>query len=107
MQTLPKAKPGAYATCRALLRNSNGLHLRSASLLSEAANRFTSQITIRHDAVAADAKSILGLLTLLAPYGTELTIEAVGPDADSAVVALASLISLRVKADRAASPSPG
>ena len=40
----------------------------------------------------ANAKSVFGIMMLTAPMGTELVIEAKGPDAEEAVEALAHLI---------------
>ena len=56
--------------------NRVGLHARPASLIAQAAGRFPANISlVKADGQAADAKSILSLLMLGAPCGTELTLK--------------------------------
>ena len=70
--------------------NEQGLHARPCTRLVEIANRFASEVTIRCDDTTANAKSVLALMTLAAPKGSELEIEAIGPDEQAAVDALAA-----------------
>ena len=70
--------------------NRQGLHARPSTRIVEIANRHQSNITIQCGSATANAKSVLSLLALSAPFGTELTIEAEGPDEDAAVAALAA-----------------
>jgi phosphocarrier protein len=56
------------------------------------AGKFASQIDVTKDSETVDGKSILGVLTLLAEQGTELTIRATGPDASEALAALRELV---------------
>lgn len=69
-----------------------GLHARPAQLLARAALKFESDIDLVLDGQRVDAKSILHMLTLGAVRGTELTIEAQGPDAEDALETLARLV---------------
>jgi phosphocarrier protein HPr len=83
--------------CRRNVRVSNdlGLHLRAAGILVQMAGGFTSEITLGRDGAAgqrANAKSIMSVLALAAARGTELTVEAEGTDAETAVEALCNLI---------------
>ena len=71
--------------------NELGLHARPASKLAQTASRFQSNITIHKDGIPANAKSILGLLTLACPQNSVLRVEADGPDAEAAVAAIAAL----------------
>ena len=74
------------------VQNKNGLHARPSSVLAENALRFKdTEITIRRDNSEVDAKSIMELLLLEATCGTELTLQASGPQAEDAVKALADL----------------
>ncbi|MEO5884204.1 MAG: HPr family phosphocarrier protein [Candidatus Limnocylindrales bacterium] len=66
----------------------SGLHARPAARFVQAASRFTSRIVIRHDGREADAKSLIALLGLTIRPSTQITLEADGPDADAALVAL-------------------
>lgn len=74
--------------------NPLGLHARAAAQLVRLAGKFKSQIKlVRTDnAVMADAKSILSVLTLAASKGTELTLSISGTDEKEAVEALEDLI---------------
>jgi phosphocarrier protein len=75
-----------------IVANPWGLHARPADLIARLANRFTANITIAKGYERIDAKSMLGIMTLGAPQGTELAIEAEGADAREAVDALVELI---------------
>jgi phosphocarrier protein len=88
------------ASSRATIVNQLGLHARAAARFVECANRFRSRIEVRRGETAADGKSILGILTLAAPTGTELELLADGPDEQEAVVALTALIGERFGEDR-------
>ena len=62
-------------------------------LLAEVAGRFSSSITVSHDAHdPVDAKSIMQLMLLAATKGTNLHITADGDDASQAVQELESLV---------------
>src|ERR1700730_6165436 len=71
--------------------NPNGLHMRPASLIAKLANQYESRIELVRDNVRVDGKSMLEIVTLVAEHGTNLMIEASGPDAEAAVEALAEL----------------
>ena len=71
--------------------NSLGLHARPAGKISQEAQRFASAITVHSGGMEADAKSILDLLSMAAPQGTELRLRADGPDAVAAVDSLTRL----------------
>lgn len=70
--------------------NPLGLHARAAAVLVRLAGTFESEITIRRtdNAVVADAKSILSVLTLAASKNVELEIEFAGADEDAAAAAI-------------------
>ena len=62
--------------------NQLGLHARAAAQLVRLAGCFQSKIELKRadNAVVADAKSILSVLTLAAAKGTELELQAEGAD---------------------------
>jgi len=70
--------------------NRLGLHARAAAQLVRLASRFQSKIILLRadNAVVADAKSILSVLTLAASKGVELEIEVEGNDAEKALKAV-------------------
>ncbi|AEF95516.1 Phosphotransferase system, phosphocarrier protein HPr [Desulfotomaculum nigrificans CO-1-SRB] len=73
--------------------NETGLHARPAQLFVQKAGEFQSEIKIKkEDGSAADAKSILGLMSLGLTKGTKITIEASGDDAEQAAAALVRLV---------------
>ena len=80
---------------RVTLVNQLGLHARAAAKLVRIASTFESEIRLRGEAREADAKSIVGVMMLAAPKGSELEIEASGDDARGAVDTLRALIDAR------------
>jgi phosphotransferase system HPr (HPr) family protein len=79
--------------CRtAVVNHRLGIHMRPASLIVGMAKKFQAKIEIVRDNQRVDSRSILDLLTLAVEQGSEVQIEAVGPDAEEAVTALAELI---------------
>jgi phosphotransferase system HPr (HPr) family protein len=69
-----------------------GLHARPASQFVQIAKQFASDITVAHGEREANAKSILGVLTLGANRGAVITVRADGEDADQALAALEALV---------------
>ena len=65
--------------------NKLGLHARAAAKLSHLANSFSSDIKLSYNDDQVNAKSLLGILTLAASVGTEITIAADGKDEVKAV----------------------
>lgn len=77
------------------VQNRAGLHARPAALIVQAAGQYESSIFIEKDSEKINAKSIMGLLTMGAAYGSELVITADGPDEEDAVNALIELFENR------------
>ncbi len=73
--------------------NETGLHSRPADLFVRTAKCYESVVTIRKGEKSADAKNIIKVILLNVSQGTEVTIEADGPDEDEALQDLQSLIS--------------
>lgn len=72
--------------------NKLGLHARPAARLVQTANRFQAEVTLQKEGQHANAKSIMGVLMLAAPLGTDLIVTAEGEDAEEAVSAIGELI---------------
>ena len=66
--------------------------MRPAYLVAETASKFDSRIELVKDDTRIDGKSVLSILTLGATQGSEVLVEATGPDADLAVETLSSLL---------------
>jgi len=71
--------------------NRAGIHARPAAVLVQAAKDFSSNIYFEKGRDRINAKSIMGILTLAATYGTELKIIAEGEDEEQAVQIIARL----------------
>lgn len=73
------------------IANQKGLHARASAKIVEAAARFQARITVSKDGQCVDARSIMGLMMLAASPGSEIAIEAEGPDAEIALAAIVAL----------------
>ena len=71
--------------------NQRGLHARASARFCETAMTFEAQVTVRQGGREADATSLMDLLMLGAGKGTEIVIEASGPDEDEALAILKAL----------------
>lgn len=74
------------------IRNRLGLHARAAARFVHTASRFRSQVTASRNGRTMDGKSILGILLLAAPQGTEIELAVDGPDEAEAMAALEALV---------------
>jgi phosphocarrier protein HPr len=84
--------PGQTAERTLQIQNELGLHARAATKLVQLASRFGCEITISKDGHEVNAKSIMGVLMLVASKGSTVTVRARGPQAADAVAAIAALI---------------
>jgi phosphocarrier protein len=72
--------------------NRLGLHARAAAKFVQTAAGFASSVTVTRDTKTVNGKSIMGVMTLAAAQGAELTIETAGEDAEAALAALVGLV---------------
>ncbi len=75
--------------------NKLGLHARASSKFVTLASKFHSQIELCRGTKTINAKSIMGVMMLAAPNGTELILKVQGDDEEPAMQALLSLIQNR------------
>ena len=80
---------------RIAIRNKLGLHARAAVKVVNLSNRFVASVKIIKDGSEIDGKSILGILTLAATQGSEITLHIAGKDEEAALKALSDLINNR------------
>lgn len=66
--------------------------MRPAYLFAETAAKFESNVELIKDDTRVDGKSVLGILTLGASQGTQVTVEVTGVDAESAINTLEGLL---------------
>ncbi len=80
------------ASRRVQIVNGHGLHMRPASKFVTLATSFKSEVRVGHEGVKANGKSLLDMTCLAAECGATLELEAIGPDAEECLAALAELV---------------
>jgi len=85
---------GTQTTARRTVRicNRRGLHARASARFCACAGMFRAALRVSKDGITVGGSSIMGLMMLGAGPGSDLTIEATGPDAEVAVDTLAKLV---------------
>ena len=79
-------------TKKVILNNEVGLHARPAALFVQKANEFTSSIYIELKGRKVNGKSIMGVMSLGAFHGEEISLIVKGEDEKKAIEELAELI---------------
>jgi phosphocarrier protein len=73
------------------IQNRAGIHARPAALLVQTTKDFQCKIYFEKEGDRINGKSIMGIITLGASYGTEIKIITEGPDEQAAVDTLVKL----------------
>ncbi|MGA3031025.1 MAG: HPr family phosphocarrier protein [Candidatus Limnocylindrales bacterium] len=84
----------------------SGLHARPAARFVQVASRFASTVRIRDGEREADAKSLIGVLSLAIRAGSQIVLVTAGPDAEEALDALAAQLGPFVNRE-ISEPHPG
>ena len=71
----------------------NGLEARPVALLVQTASQFVSSVYIESDNLRVNAKSIMGMMTLVLKAGETVVVSADGSDEEAAVAAVESYLS--------------
>lgn len=87
------------------ITNALGLHMRPATRFVSLALKFASEIRVLYNGSDHNGKSILDLTALGAECGTRIELVARGPDAETAVEALAELVAAFRDEDEGAPPA--
>lgn len=66
-----------------------GIHARPATLLVQAASKFSSDINLEYSDKSVNLKSIMGVMSLGVGQGSEISISAEGDDEKEAIDAIA------------------
>ncbi len=74
------------------IKNELGLHARAAAQFVQTANKFKATVTVAKDGEEVNGKSILSLMMLAAPIGSEIEISTEGEDAADLLRHLLDLI---------------
>jgi phosphotransferase system HPr (HPr) family protein len=85
-RTKPMERVGKFR-----IRNTMGLHARAAAKVVELANQYRSRLYLNKGGVEVDGSSILSILTLSCPKGTEIEARILGEDCDEFMTALGRL----------------
>ena len=80
--------------------NERGLHARASAKFVKLASDFDAEVRVTKDDSTVDARSIMGLMMLAAGVGSEVEIEADGPQAEAVIDALAGLVANRFDEER-------
>jgi 16S rRNA (cytidine1402-2'-O)-methyltransferase len=86
---------GGESVRRLKVRNSLGLHARSAAKIVELGRQYRSRLFLRKDGEEVDGSSILSILTLACPKGTEMEARIVGEDSERFMEELSELFERR------------
>ncbi len=81
------------------VQNRAGIHARPAAIIVQKANEFTSEIYLEKDTSKINAKSVIGLLTMAASYGTELNLVCDGADEEKALSEIEELFNNKFEED--------
>ncbi|MDN5304462.1 MAG: phosphocarrier protein HPr [Fusobacteriaceae bacterium] len=75
-----------------VITNETGMHTRPANEFVKEVKTFNSEITLSANGKEVKAKSLLKILSLGIKKGTEVTVTAIGDDAEQAVEKLADVL---------------
>ncbi len=81
------------------IKNRAGIHARPAALIVQTASKFASRIWLEKNGDRINAKSIMGIITLGASFGTPIRIIAEGADEEAAAGAIQSLFESKFEED--------
>ena len=66
----------------------DGVDSRPVAVLVQVASKYDSQIFVESSGKRVNAKSIMGMMSLVLKSGEEVTVTADGPDEDAAIVGI-------------------
>lgn len=72
--------------------NKAGLHTRPAAMLVKIASKFRSEFFIEKDGYSINGKSIIGVMSIGAPYDSEIILQFEGVDEEEMAEAIFSVI---------------
>ena len=75
-----------------VITEETGVHARPATILVNAASKFSSEVSLTYRDKKVNLKSIMGVMSLGIQHGAEITISAEGDDAADAIASLTETI---------------
>jgi len=85
-------RPGAIVRVIRIV-NEKGLHARASAKFVQTVEKFEADVRVMRCGESVGGTSIMGLMSLAAARGTDITVDAVGKDAEAVVAAIDSLVS--------------
>ena len=79
--------------------NEKGLHARASAKFVQTVEKFDAEVRVTGCRDTVGGTSIMGLMSLAAARGTDITVEASGPEAEAVMAAIDALISGRFGED--------
>ncbi len=90
----PPTRPGAVVRVIRIV-NEKGLHARASAKFVQTVEKFEADVRVMRCGESVGGTSIMGLMSLAAARGTDITVDAIGKDAEAVVAAIDSLVSGR------------
>ena len=94
----PPARAGAIVRVLRIC-NEKGLHARASAKFVQTVEKFDADVRVIRGSDIVGGTSIMGLMSLAAACGSDIMIDAVGPEAEAAVAAIEALGSGRFGED--------
>ncbi len=91
-------RPGAVVRVIRIV-NEKGLHARASAKFVQTVEKFEADVRVMRCGESVGGTSIMGLMSLAAARGTDITVDAVGKDAEAVVAAIDALVSGRFGED--------
>jgi phosphocarrier protein len=90
----PPTRPGAVVRVIRIV-NEKGLHARASAKFVQTVEKFDADVRVIRSGESVGGTSIMGLMSLAAGRGSDITVDAIGKDATDVVAAIDTLISSR------------
>ena len=91
-------RPGAVVRIIRIV-NEKGLHARASAKFVQTVEKFEADVRVMRCGESVGGTSIMGLMSLAAARGTDITVDAVGQEAEAVVAAIESLVSSKFGED--------
>jgi phosphocarrier protein len=88
----PPTRPGAVVRVIRIV-NEKGLHARASAKFVQLVEKFEADVRVIRSGESVGGTSIMGLMSLAAARGTDITVDAIGEQAEAVVAAIDSLVS--------------
>jgi phosphocarrier protein len=94
----PPTRPGAVVRVIRIV-NEKGLHARASAKFVQLVEKFEADVRVIRNGESVGGTSIMGLMSLAAARGTDITVDAIGTDAAAVVAAIDGLVSSKFGED--------